>query len=594
MKVALFARVSSEAQAQRGTIRSQLEELQAKVAERGHEVVAVYSDDGCSGARLDRPGLDAMRDGAEAGTFEGVWCLSPDRLARNFAYQVLVSDELARLGVDVCFTDTPPIDGDPQARLLVQVQGLFSEYERAVLAERARRGKLYRVRSGEAIFGKVAYGYRRAARSEAGPAHLVVYEPEAAVVRRIFDEYASGVSVRQLARRLYEDGVPTPTGKNQVWSSAQLGSLLRNTAYAGSATWYRYENVPNPGHKRALKRKRPAEDWVQVPVPPIVSTETFAAARGVVRDNSRFSPRNTTPGTFLLRGLVACGRCGVRLASQHRRLCNGETASRYYACPHRDALKAGGPERRCTERFVRADELDSFVFDQVRSVLLRPELVLAGEAALAGRRAVPEDEILDAQLARLARQIEAVDSERRRLSDLYQAGLVTLPDLKRRADETVARRARLQSEQDELHARHQELAGADQLRRRIGDFAARVADGFDQLDFGQRQRLMRLVVEEVRVTGWQIEVHLKVPLDGGPPDGGARPPRKPKSPSPIPRTPVSRPASDQVSSDSGLRPTHRHEARCTAAGHGQGRREGQGETEDQALQGREAGPQTHR
>ncbi len=69
-----------------------------------------------------------------------MWCLSPDRLARSFAYQVLVIDELARFGVQVCFTDSPPIDDDPQARLLVGVQGLFAEYERAKLAERVRRG----------------------------------------------------------------------------------------------------------------------------------------------------------------------------------------------------------------------------------------------------------------------------------------------------------------------------------------------------------------------------------------------------------------------------------------------------------------------
>ena len=370
-------------------------------------------------------------------------------------------------------------------------------------------------------------------------------------------------SARSPATSTY-NGVQTPTDTQQVWSSAQLGFMLRNTGYAGTAAWYRYENIPSPGHKRALKRKRPAEDWVHVPVPPIITAEQFAAAQAVVRDNSRFSPRNTTPGTFLLRGLVACGRCGVRLASNRTRSRNGETTTGYYACPHRDALKAGGPERRCTERFVRADNLDSFVFDQVRSVLLRPELVLTGETALAGRDAVPEDEILDAQLARIARQIDAVDAERRRLSDLYQAGLITLPDLKRRAGETTTRRACLQAEQDELQSRHRELAGTNQIRRRIGDFAARVADGFDQLDFDQRQRLMRLVVEEVRVTGWQVEIHLRVPLDGEPPDGGTGPLRKPKSPSPTPQTRRRRRAGEKVSSDNRLRSAHRDATRRPA------------------------------
>src|ERR1035441_489051 len=107
MRVALYARVSSESQQARGTIGSQLEVLRARIAGEGHELVAEFCDDGFSGARLDRPGLDAMRDQAEAGVFEAVWCLSPDRLARAYVYQVLVLDELAQLGVRVVFADAP-------------------------------------------------------------------------------------------------------------------------------------------------------------------------------------------------------------------------------------------------------------------------------------------------------------------------------------------------------------------------------------------------------------------------------------------------------------------------------------------------------
>jgi site-specific DNA recombinase len=111
----------------------------------GDELVAEFIDDGCSGARLDRPGLDALRDAAERGSLDAVWCLSPDRLARSFAYQMLILDELCRLGVAAHFTDSPPIDDDPEARLLVQVQGVIAEYEKAKFAERERRGKLYRL-----------------------------------------------------------------------------------------------------------------------------------------------------------------------------------------------------------------------------------------------------------------------------------------------------------------------------------------------------------------------------------------------------------------------------------------------------------------
>jgi site-specific DNA recombinase len=140
MRVALYARVSTEAQQVRGTIAAQLDALRARAAGEGDQVVAEFCDEGYSGARLDRPGLDGLRDAAEAGVFEMVWCLSPDRLARAYAWQVLVLDELARLGVVVRFADAPALDDGPQARLLTQVQGVIAEYERAKIAERYRSG----------------------------------------------------------------------------------------------------------------------------------------------------------------------------------------------------------------------------------------------------------------------------------------------------------------------------------------------------------------------------------------------------------------------------------------------------------------------
>ena len=555
MKIALYARVSSEGQAQRGTIASQVEALRARVAELGHEVVAVYTDDGWSGAKVDRPGLDALRDAAAAGAFEAVWCLSPDRLARKFAYQVLVTDELARFGVEVCYADSPPVD-DPQSRLLVQVQGMFAEYEKAALAERARRGKLYRVRAGEAVFPKVAYGYRRVPRSAAGPARLAVYEPEAAVVRRIFDEYTSGASMRGIARHLYEDGIASPEGR-QVWPLATIGGMLRNRAYAGTAQWYRYDYIQAPGLKRPRKARRPPETWVEVAVPAIISPDAFSAAQAVTRDNSHFSPRNTTPGTFLLRGLVVCGACGVHLRCEKKQRDKSHPRqSRYYSCPHQDPFKAGGPDRRCSERAVRADELDAFVYEKLREALLSPEVLLAGEAAMAGRDALPDDELLSAQVERVRRQLDAAAAEKRRLADLYQAGLLDLPELQRRAAEVTSRRQQLGSQLEELERRHHELAGQNRLRRCIADFAARVAEGFEQLDFDRRQRLMRLVVEEVRVSGWQVELRLRVPLDEGPPDSGGGPPPPPVSPSPKPKNPSGRPRREPVSSHDGLRPAY--------------------------------------
>jgi site-specific DNA recombinase len=530
MRVAIYARVSTEAQEARGTIGSQLEALRQRISVENHDLVAEFVDDGLSGTRLDRPGLDGMRDAAETGLIDAVWCLSPDRLARVYAYQVIVLDELARHGVKVFFADAPSIDDDPQARLLTQVQGVIAEYERAKIAERYRRGKLWRSRSGEIVAWKAPYGYRRVARSAERPAHLVVHEPEAVVVRRVFDDFvAGGHSIREITRRLNTDSVATPTGK-PVWGTSTVGRLLTNEAYIGTVYWNKTESVPDPRpgrHNRQVRRDR--AEWIPIKCTPIVTDDVFAAAQNVSRDNSKWSPRRARPDEWLLRGLIRCGACGVGV-NCHRMRGRDGTVNRYYYCRNHDPLRAGGEDRRCAERNIRSDALDTFVFDQVRAALLTPEVLAAGETAVTARRPVPDDELLAAELSRLDRKLDNADAERRRLADLYQAGLIGLPEMKRRAGEIDGRRTKLSGQRHTLAEQRVALATDNKLRQRITAFARTVTAAIDNLDFDGRQRLLRLVVEEVRVRGFDVEIQLRIPLDE-PPDNNSP---TPEPPAPVP------------------------------------------------------------
>ena len=513
MRIALYARVSTQQQEVRGTIGSQIEALRARAHRDEHEVVQEYIDDGHSGATLDRPGLDALRDAAERGLVEAVLCLCPDRLARSYAYQVLVIDELARHNVKVLFADAPPLQDDPQAQLLTQIQGVISEYERAKMAERYRRGKLYRSRLGEVVSWRTPYAYRRVPRSTAGPAHLVVHEPEAAVVRRIFTQRVSdGLSLREIVRGLAADEIPSPTGK-AMWGLSTLVRVLRNEAYIGYVYYNRTVSVPAPpgGKSRMLPRPRPREEWIPIQVPSIVTEEIFNAAQQVSVDNSRWSPRRTEPGTLMLRGLVKCGVCGVGTSCHRRRKRDG-TCYRYYCCRNHDPIRAGGEHLRCRERSIRADELDELVFEEITKALLNPDLLLAGEQAVARRKELPDGDIVDDQLERLDRKIKSVATERQRVLDLYQGGLIDFADVQRRTGELDARALQLEKEQAALHSRREELLSGERIREMTDRFAKHVLQGLDRMDFNQRQQLLRLVVEEVRVTGWQVEIRLRIPL----------------------------------------------------------------------------------
>ena len=520
MRVAIYARVSTEAQEARGNIGSQLAVLRERVAQEGHQLVTEFCDDGFSGARLDRPGLDALRDSAEAGQLDAVWCLSADRLARKYAYQVIVLDELERWGVSVLFHDTPPLDDDPQTRLLTQVQGVIAEYERAKIAERYRRGKLWRARTGEVISWKAPYGYRRIPRCGELRAHLEIYEPEVSVVRRIFKYYVKqDLSTRQIAKQLNQDGISSPSGKN-IWGTSTIGRILRNEAYVGRVYYNRSELIQDrrPG-KGTRQVPRSRDQWIEIPVPRILTDELFETAQRVSRDNSQWSPRRAEPGRWLLRGLVKCGHCGVGVSCHKMRGRKG-TFHYYYYCRNHDPLRAGGENRRCPERNIRANELDALVFEQVRATMLDPDVLLAGESSISMRRKDTDDELLAAQLVQFERKIASATSEQRRVADLYQAGFIEHKELLRRGKELQLRKHTLEERREELITQRQQLTHQNRLRERIHGFADDVRAAIDQLDFKQQQKLLRLVVDEVRVEGTQVEIRLRIPLDHRPDSSG--------------------------------------------------------------------------
>jgi site-specific DNA recombinase len=186
--VAAYARVSSDKQEKEQTIDSQVDALRRAAEERGWHLLPdlICTDDGRSGATLARPGLDRLRDLIAEGTCAAVLVCSPDRLARNYAYQVLVIDEFRRAGCEAVFLNHA-FGASPEQQMLLQMQGVFAEYERALITERTRRGRLFWARQGRVNWGGTpTYGYRLLRRTETGPQQLAVEEREAAVVRQMY------------------------------------------------------------------------------------------------------------------------------------------------------------------------------------------------------------------------------------------------------------------------------------------------------------------------------------------------------------------------------------------------------------------------
>lgn len=333
-----------------------MERLKAHVEQKDLtlEKEHVYLDESYSGSNLNRPGLDHLRDAATMAEFEVVLVTAPDRLARKYVHQVLLIDELQERGCWIEFMERP-MSQDPNDQLLLQIRGAVAEYERTLIAERMRRGRLAKLRAGQLLpWMRVPFGYRTEPEHPRDPASLRIEDYEAAIVRQMFAWYLEqGATLGGVARRLMEAGVLTPTGKS-TWSRSTIRGILKNPTYVGNAYGHCTYLVPAKARRSPLEpvgagvtaKRRPEEEWIPVPVPEIVERETFDLVQEKLSHNRRFALRNNKSHRYLLRTLVSCGAC--RQGSNARTTWDGRS---YYVCRGHHEIVA---EQRCRARHISA------------------------------------------------------------------------------------------------------------------------------------------------------------------------------------------------------------------------------------------------
>jgi site-specific DNA recombinase len=526
---AIYARVSSTRQRQEQTIQSQTAALLVHAEQQGLDVPPqwVFEDEGYSGATLVRPALERLRDLVYQVPVEVVLCYAPDRLARRYAYQALLIEELARAGTEVCFLNGP-VGDRPEDALLVQFQGMIAEYEKAQIIERTRRGKAHRARAGVVnVLSGAPYGYRYVRKSDHAEARYEVCEPEASVVRELFGRYVEEyASIADLARWLTEQQIPTRTGKAR-WDRSTVWGMLRNPAYAGRAAFAKTmrtqqrARLTRPARlagrsssRNPLILDRPAEDWVQIPVPQIISEETFQLAARRLEDNQRFAARNTKVPS-LLQGLAACQACGYAYYRTSTR-----TATRrlyYYRCLGSDDYRYPGG-RRCANLPVRADYLDQVIWDHVTALLADPTLIRAELDRRLGELQAANP--TTATKARLQREQTRTATAISRLVEAYQEQLLSLAELRERMPALRAKEQTLHAQLDALEAELVDQETYLKLAETLEGFLARLRGKADTASVPERQRVLRLLVKEVLIGPERVVIRHRIPVTNPEPTPG--------------------------------------------------------------------------
>jgi DNA invertase Pin-like site-specific DNA recombinase len=268
-RAVLYARVSSDTQQKEATIESQLFELRRQIATAGHALIKEYTDDGISGTFLERPALEQLRQDAKNDLFDRIYFHAADRIARRPAHQDVIIDELLKRGKQITIGGTDYRE-NPENKLTLNLLGLFSEYERAKIIERTTRGRLHKLRMGEmSSNGHRIYGYHYVKKTPTAPATLAVNEEQAAIVRQIFEMFASGdFGIITIARFLEERRIPTRMGRPQ-WDRGQIKFILKNETYTGTRYFNRITAVTeaNRKGKKVVRGKwvfRDRAEWISV------------------------------------------------------------------------------------------------------------------------------------------------------------------------------------------------------------------------------------------------------------------------------------------------------------------------------------------
>jgi site-specific DNA recombinase len=326
-----------------------------------------------------------------------------------------------------------------------------------------------------------------------------------------------GLSARQVAKRL--NALGSRPRRAKIWVVGSVYIILTSTVYAGTATYGKREPAEptrprRPGTYRKNAKSshvvRPQSQWLKIAIPSIVTEQDQERVRACLAKNKTWAPRNVRHD-YLLRTLVTCGECGWKMGCARQTSTCKRYEYFYYACERRDPVDTGRTTK-CTAKRVRAEELDGVVWEAIRSWVQSPEMLQ--HELESWRTSRQSTSSVAKEIARLDGTRKQVELQVERLIDAYQRGAITVEQLK-------ARRERLDGSMESLKLRAEALFGqqmdstrVNRIAEDIAAFASTLRDGINKLDFAERQRLVRLLLERVVVTGENLTIEHAIPLTG--------------------------------------------------------------------------------
>lgn len=502
--VVVYLRVSTEDQRKHGySLPAQREQCLRKARETiGHDDFrAVVFEDAAGGDILERPALEEMREFVRVNRPAYFVCMDPDRFSRELFIQMLVTKELEEIGTQLVFVQHEYRNTE-EGRLFYQFRGAISQYEKAKILERTRRGLRQKLKRGLVANGAKPYGYHYDTERDT----LAVNPSEAEWVQRIFEWAAEKVLPYQIVDRLNALGVPTRY--RRLWRSSTIQAMLRNTTYIGKMICLRWNTAGYVQQRQLPKEKRtktpkqrPRDEWVTIDVPALIDEGLFQRVQAARKHHKRTAKR--TAG--LLSGIVRCGLCGASVhyvadsSVKHVLRCHNRF-------PRRDALIK---PTKCTLPNVRASIIEERVWQEVASWFAEPEGLLerlrradnSADRETESQRLVPLLDALRRQLESKRREQAVVISEMAKGTLDSEVASRLLADIKRHIDNLLHQvretEANVESVRAAISDRSRWETRLMGLRDELGADAERVARALENLTADKRQVWLRRNVKQV-------------------------------------------------------------------------------------------------
>lgn len=501
----IYVRVSTDEQKNGYSLQTQIEACHNYAVEQGHQVVAEFQDE-YTGASLDRPGLNHLRDFIARNPLDVVVVYDVDRLARKSAYQVLIEEEFRRAGVTVEYVLGQYADTD-EGRLQKQIRAVIAEYEKAKILERSKRGKRGKAKSGFVLTGaRPPYGYR--VRSEPHKAWLEIDESEAAIVRMVFDWYLNGdeigkpMSANAIAKRLTAQAIPTRGDKQAhfakkfghgVWQRAMIIHILTNETYTG--IWYfgktkmvddgkHREQQPKRGLGKQVARDR--DEWIPVKVPAIIDLETFALAQKHKEQNRRLLAGHAK-NEYLMKSRLTCANCGYSLRGQAINSRSKTYKHFYYACKGKEQIV-----KRCNLPSVRGDWVDAIAWEWAKTIIENPDNLRIGLEGIQSELEQTNRTLFD-RMAIIEDQVQDYQNQLDKLLDLYLNGDFPKEVLAERKNRLEHMLVNLHKEQNDLAGHIRQVTMSDDQLSLIENFCAKIRPILDEADFNTQRQIIELL-----------------------------------------------------------------------------------------------------